>query len=307
MRNKLILAGISIFAGWLWGKRQSSQPQSIKNAVTIITGGASGIGKATAHIFAKQGAVIIIADLEHQLTNTLKQEFEPYNTPIHFIACDITQADHRHKLIGEVMSNYAHIDILINNAGISRGGAFVEQSSEAIDQVININLLGTIHLTHAVLHIMKEQNQGHIVNVSSVGALMPPQGEAIYAAAKGGLNAFSDSLRRELSKTNIHISVVMPALTQTEMLNDVNKDELRDGQVIMAGTGLDTPQNVAEAILSAVQFNRREVICGGQSTELLSRLAQLRPSAMDWAFKHVINTDKFMETLKKVGVSDESE
>jgi len=307
MKFKFLLAGISIILGWLWGQQRHRQPISLKNAITIITGGASGIGKATAHSFARQGACVVIADLEHQLSDSLKQEFTPYQNEVLFITCDITNVDERQNLIDSVIQQYNAIDILINNAGISKGGAFSKLSAEAIDTIIGVNLVATIHLTQAVLQVMQVQNHGHIVNVSSVNAMMPPPGEAIYSATKAGLNAFSDSLRRELGKTKINVSVVMPALTKTDMLNNISEDDLRQNQLLMPGMALDKPEDVADAILQAIQFNQREVICGGQSTEVLTRLAQLRPSAMDWAFRHVINTEKFMNALEKLGRTDFTE
>lgn len=308
MKNKLLLTGgLLLLAGWWANKSSTKQTASVKNAVTLITGGANGIGKATAHAFARHGAMIVIADLEHQLTDTLQHEFEGYTTPVHFIPCDITQTEHRDRLIHEVTRHYEHIDILINNAGVSMGGAFEDLPSASIDKIINVNLTATIHLTQAILPIMKQQNHGHIVNISSVNALMPPPGEAIYSASKSGLNAFSDSLRRELVKTNIRISVVMPALTQTDMLNNVSEDELRDNQLLMSGMSLDSVDQVAGAILSAVQTNQREVICGGVATNALARLAQFRPSAMDWAFKYAIDTERFMQTLTRLGESEPSE
>ncbi len=290
--------------GWLWGKQRHQQPKSLRNAVTIITGGASGIGKATAHSFARQGATVIIADLNHQLTDELKQEFTSYDTVVEFIACDITSQEQRQALVNSVIEQHNQIDVLINNAGISKGGAFSTLSANTIDMILQVNLAGTIHLTQAILAIMQQQNHGHIVNVSSVNAMMPPPGEAIYSATKAGLNAFSDSLRREFGKTNINISVVMPALTRTEMLNNISETELRDHQLLMPGMSLDSPNTVASAILHAVQFNQREIICGGQSTEILTRMAQVRPSAMDWAFRYVINTEKFMKMLEKLGRTD---
>lgn len=307
MKNKLVFAGLGIVAGWMWHRQSRPQPTSVKNSVAIITGGASGIGKATAHKFAKQGAIVIIADFDFQLDDKLRREFTVYNTPIHFIPCDITVASQRDQFIDEVTNHYEQVDILINNAGISVGGAFADVSPDAINKVINVNLIGTMHLTQSILQIMIAQNHGHIVNISSVNAIMPPPGEAIYSATKGGLNAFSDSLRRELGNTDIHISVVMPALTKTAMLNHVTEDELRQNQLLMTGIELDTPETVADAILKAVQYNQREVICGGQSMGLLSRLAQLRPSAMDWAFKHAIDTEEFMRALQKLDEADNSE
>lgn len=304
MKSKLFLAGASIILGWLWGKQRHHHPISLNESVTIITGSASGIGKATAHAFARQGAIIIIADLAHQLTESLKAEFAPYEAQPVFIACDITQAEQRQLLLDTVLERYEKIDILINNAGVSHGGAFANLSFKDIQTTITVNLLSTLHLTQSVLKIMKQQNQGHIVNVSSVNAMMPPPGEAVYSATKAGLNAFSDSLRRELGKTNINISVVMPALTQTDMLNDITEVDLRKNQLLMPGMTLDQPSTVASAILHAVQYNERDIICGGQATEILTRLAQFRPSAMDWAFKYVINTEKFMNTLSKLGRED---
>ncbi len=307
MKSKLLLAGIGLISGWLWNQQQKQKPKSIKNAVTIITGGASGIGEATAHAFARHGAIVIIADLDHQLTDTLKQSFKPYETEVLFIVCDITRHEKRQQLIDEVMQHYGRVDILINNAGLSKGGEFTDLSSDDIDKLITVNLLGTLHLTHAVLAIMKTQKQGHIVNISSINGVMPPPGEALYSATKAGLNAFSDSLRRELGETNINVSVVMPALTQTAMLNQVTEDELRQNQLLMAWMRLDTAKQVADQILNAVQFNIREIVCGGQSMEVLAKVAPLRPSAMDWVFKHLINTDKFIATLKKLGGTELSE
>lgn len=301
MKRTLLWTGFGLTLGWLWNQSKRNRPKPLQHAVTIITGGASGIGKATAHKFARQGAIVIIADLEHQLTAELKQEFTPYDAEILLVACDISQADQRAHLVEEVMKKYKKVDILINNAGISKGGRFAELEPTDIERMISVNLVGTLHLTHSILPFMLDQNKGHIVNVSSVNAVMPPPGEALYSATKAGMNAFSDSLRREYNKHNINISVVMPVLTQTAMLNDVDEEELRDNQLLMPGMSLDTADNVADQILLAVQYNIREIICGDASMGLLAKLSQLRPSAMDWAFRYVIDTDKFIATLQKLG------
>lgn len=305
MKTKLLVAGALL--GWFLARRKPPQPRSLQQAVTVITGGASGIGKATAHKFARAGAHIVIADLPDKLTTTLHNEFTPYETPVQFIACDITQPQHRQQLIDTVLQSHGQIDIFINNAGISIGGAFIDQHPDAIDRLITVNLTSALHLIKLVLPLMQEQNRGHIVNISSVSALMPPPGEALYSASKAGLNAFSDSLRRELAHTNILVSVVMPVLTRTDMMNDVTDEELHRNKVAIPGNPIHRPEDVADAVLYAVRHNQRDVFCGGNEIELMARLSQMRPTAVDWFFKNIINTERFMETLGKLGETRETQ
>ncbi|MBC7474281.1 MAG: 3-oxoacyl-ACP reductase FabG [Candidatus Sericytochromatia bacterium] len=199
----------------------------LKNKVAIITGAAQGIGEATARRFVAEGAYVILVDRqEEQLKNLVSQlnEFASY------YVLDITNRDALSKFVKDVADKHKRIDILVNNAGITKDSLTVKMTDEAWSDVINVNLKAPFMLVQEIFPMMKEQNNGVILNASSVSSL-GNIGQANYAASKAGIIAMTKTWALEFARYNVRVNAVAPGFTATPMVNTVPekvKDALID-------------------------------------------------------------------------------
>jgi 2-hydroxycyclohexanecarboxyl-CoA dehydrogenase len=201
----------------------------------LVTGGASGIGKATVLEFAHSGARVICADINAEKGAELRKEAG--NLPVEFVAVDLSDPASTRRCAAEVLERHPRIDILVNAAGWNDIQPFMENTPEYIDRVLAINLGGSIHLTQAVLPTMIAAGKGKIVNVSSDAGRVGSAGETAYAAAKGGVIAFTKSLAREVARYSINVNCVCPGPTDTPMLQS-------------------RPEKLKEAFIRAIPFRR---------------------------------------------------
>jgi 2-hydroxycyclohexanecarboxyl-CoA dehydrogenase len=186
------------------------------NGKTIfVTGGASGIGKATVMAFARAGATVICADVNAAAGEALKKEG---NGKIDFAAIDMAKSESIRAAAAEVLKKYPRIDVLVNGAGWGDAQPFVQNAPDYINKVVAINLTGPIHLTQALLPTMTAANGGKIINIASDAGRVGSSGETAYAGAKGGLIAFTKSLAREVARYSINVNCVCPGPTDTPML-----------------------------------------------------------------------------------------
>jgi len=193
----------------------------LQNKVAIITGGASGIGKATSLKFAEEGATVIIWDInKEKCTETLNQlKSKEYVAEAYVL--DTTDANEIEKVANIVVSTYGRIDILINNAGITRDATLKKMTSKEWQQVIDVNLTGVFNCTKAISPYMIENNYGRIINTSSVVGLYGNFGQTNYATSKAGLIGFTKSLAKELGKYNITVNAVAPGFIETDMVKTI--------------------------------------------------------------------------------------
>ncbi|MTI41102.1 3-oxoacyl-ACP reductase FabG [Fulvivirga lutimaris] len=191
----------------------------LKNKVAIITGGARGIGFSTAEKFLKEGATVIIWDI----SNTSGQEAieKLKNDEVTFFQVDTTSSESVNSAIQTVIDKFGRVDILINNAGITRDATIKKMSLNEWQQVLDVNLTGVFNCTQAVVPHMIEQQGGAIINASSVVGLYGNFGQANYAATKSGLIGMTKTLAKELGKYNITVNTVAPGFIATEMIQTI--------------------------------------------------------------------------------------
>jgi 2-hydroxycyclohexanecarboxyl-CoA dehydrogenase len=217
--------------------------------IALVTGGASGIGKATVMEFARCGATVICADVNAQSGTELQREAVSVKLMVEFAAIDLADAKSIRYRAAETLKRHARIDILVNAAGWNDVQPFVENPPDYMDRVIAINLGGTLHLTHALLPAMITAGKGKIVNVSSDAGRVGSTGETAYAAAKGGVIAFTKSLAREVARYSINVNCVCPGPTDTPMLRS-RPEKLREAFLrAIPFRRFGQPQEIADAIL----------------------------------------------------------
>ena len=203
----------------------------------IVTGGASGIGRATALLLAREGARVIIGDIDEKGGRATAAQAGGEGLAVEFLPLDLTRIETIADFADAVHRQVESIDGLVNGAGWDRIQPFMENPPEMWDRLIAINLLGAVRLTRAVLPPMVAAQQGKIVNISSDAGRVGSTGETVYAAAKGGLIAFTKSLAREVARYRINVNCVCPGPTDTPLFQ---------GQ----------PERMREALTRAIPFRR---------------------------------------------------
>ncbi len=224
----------------------------LENKVAIITGGAQGIGKATVKRFAQEGAVIIIWDVNEIKASSTIDELKEINPNIEFQKVDVTSLDSVTTAVADIISKHKKIDILINNAGITRDASLMKMTPEQWKQVIDVNLTGVFNCTKAVAPIMVENKSGKIVNTSSVVGLYGNFGQTNYVATKSGIIGMTKVWARELGRKGINVNAVAPGFIATEMVETVPEkviDMLKEKTPLGK---LGDPEDIANAYLFLV-------------------------------------------------------
>jgi len=214
--------------------------------VAVVTGGARGIGAEIARRLARGGARVVCADVLD--TADIVAEITQAGGAAEGRELNVTDAEGAAASIKAVYDAYERIDILINNAGITRDKLLVRMKPEDWDLVLDINLDGVFKVTQPVAKVMMRQKSGRIVNVASVVGLMGNAGQANYAASKAGLIGFTKSLARELGPRNVTVNAVAPGYIQTPMTDKLTDDQRQALLGNIAIPRLGTPEDVAEAV-----------------------------------------------------------
>ncbi len=221
----------------------------LQNKIAIITGGASGIGKAASLKFAKEGATVIIWDIDKDKCTETLEELKSKGYSAEAYVLDTTKADEIEKIAKTVASTYGRIDILINNAGITRDATFKKMTSSEWQQVIDVNLTGVFNCTKAISPYMIENTYGRIINTSSVVGLYGNFGQTNYAASKAGLIGFTKSLAKELGKYNITVNAVAPGFIETDMVKTIPDKVVEIMKSRSPLNRLGAPKDIANAYL----------------------------------------------------------
>lgn len=186
--------------------------------VAFITGGSRGIGKAIAEEFARNNYDLVINYVsDHTDLEGLNKEFSEQGARVLFVKCDVTDFTACEEIVQKAIETFGRIDVLVNNAGITKDTLLMRMKEEDFDKVININLKGTFNVTKQVIPYMVKQKQGRIINISSVVGVTGNAGQANYAASKAGVIGFTKTLAKELASRNIQANVVAPGFIQTDM------------------------------------------------------------------------------------------
>lgn len=185
--------------------------------VAIVTGASSGIGEATALALADVGATVAIAARRSDRLEALAKRILDQGGEVLSITADVSDEAQVKAMVQKTHAEYGRVDILVNNAGVMLLGMIDGANTEDWRRMININVLGLMYATHAVLPIMKAQGAGHIVNISSVAGRFANAGTGVYNATKWAVGAFSESLRKEVYQNNIRVTIIEPGLVATEL------------------------------------------------------------------------------------------
>ena len=188
----------------------------VKDKVVIITGGAGGIGKETAKLLAKEGAKVVIFDINEERLTEAKKEIEKYGI-VEAIKADVTDFINVSDAVKKVYEKFGKIDVLINNAGITRDGFLSKMDIEDWNRVIAVNLTGVFNTTKAVVPYMLERGKGNIISISSVVGVYGNIGQTNYAASKAGIIGMTKTWAKELGRKGIRANAVAPGFIRTEM------------------------------------------------------------------------------------------
>lgn len=200
---------------------------SLQGKIAIVTGGTRGIGKAISIRLARDGATVIAIHIRPEAGEESRADFAAAGVEIHTRQANVSDVDAVNDLVTSVIAEFGSIDILINNAGITRDGLLVRIKEDDWDAVISINLKGTFNCIKAVTRPMMKARSGRIVNISSVVGVAGNAGQANYAASKAGIIGLTKSVAKELASRNINANCVAPGYIDTDMTNAMN-DEARE-------------------------------------------------------------------------------
>jgi len=223
--------------------------KDLENQVALVTGGARGIGKAIALLLAQRGASVGIVDVTEAGASTASELTSTTESPVSFFLADISQETEARKAVAEVEAALGPIDVLVNNAGITRDGLLLTMDEEDWDAVLAVNLKGAFLMSKAVLRGMVKRRHGSIINISSVVGRRGNAGQANYSAAKAGLIGFTKSLAREVASRNVRVNAVAPGYIETDMTAalDEKTRAVLIGQIPLGRIG--RPEAVAEAVV----------------------------------------------------------
>lgn len=201
----------------------------IENKVALITGGSRGIGKAIAEKFAKNGYNLVINYVSDSTKIDELSEFfkQGNNIEVLFVKTDVTDYNSCENMVKQAIEKFGRIDVLVNNAGITKDGLLMRMKEEDFDKVINVNLKGTFNVTKNVIPYMMKQKNGRIVNISSVVGVSGNAGQCNYAASKAGIIGFTKSIAKELASRNILANAIAPGFIKTDM-TDVLSDSVKE-------------------------------------------------------------------------------
>ena len=217
--------------------------------VAFITGATRGIGRAIALELAKERYNIALNyRTENEALETLKKEISELGVECYPVQGDVSKAEDSERMTKEIIEHFEQIDVLVNNAGITKDKLIQRMKEEEFTDVINVNLVGTFNITKNVIKYMTKKRYGKIINISSVVGISGNAGQSNYAASKAGIIGFTKSIAKELASRNITANAVAPGFIQTDMTN-VLKDEVKEA---IEGTiplkRLGTAEDVAKVV-----------------------------------------------------------
>ena len=198
------------------------------NKVVLVTGASRGIGRQNAITFAKEGYdVVVNYRTENEELEMFKNEIETFNVQCLALQGDVSVYEDCERIAKQAIDKFSKIDVLVNNAGITKDMLLLRMKQEDFKQVIDVNLIGTFNITKNVSQYMMKARNGRIINIASVVGISGNAGQANYAASKAGIIGFTKSLAKELAGRNILVNAVAPGFIKTDMTN-VLKDDVKD-------------------------------------------------------------------------------
>jgi len=236
---------------------------TFKNRVVWITGASSGIGEALAYAYSDRGAKLILSSRNKKALEKVREKCASSGSDIRILPCDLSKLGTLAKKAKQATKMFGKIDVMVHNAGIASRDLVVNINLATDQKIMNTNYFGTIALTKALLPAMLERKTGHFLVVSSVSGVYGVPRLSSYSASKHALHGFFESLRSEVTKDNVKITIVVPGFVKTNItVNALNGDGSQYGKMMpVQARGLD-PAHVAQKILDAAAKNKEEVLIG---------------------------------------------
>lgn len=245
----------------------------LEGKTVIITGASRGIGRGIAEVFAKQGANIAFTyRSSEEKAIALEKELSANGCKAKGYKSDASDFDAAQKLAADVLEEFGSIDVLVNNAGITKDGLLMRMSEEDFDRVMDINMKSVFNLTKAVLRPMLKQRKGSIINMSSVVGVKGNAGQANYSASKAAINGFTKSTALELGSRNIRCNSIAPGFIETEMTEALGEDQIKEWRETIPLKRGGTTEDIANTTLflasdmSAYVTGQVLHVCGGMLT-----------------------------------------
>jgi NADP-dependent 3-hydroxy acid dehydrogenase YdfG len=239
--------------------------KKLDGKVAVVTGASSGIGEATAIALANEGAkVVVIARRADKLTD-LSKRIDPKGTRVLAVVADVGVQTEAKRCIDETIAKFGAIDIMINNAGVMFLGPVEGANPDDWKRMFDVNVLGLMYCTHAVIPSMREKGSGHIVNISSVSGRHVTARSSAYSATKLAVGAFSDGLRQEVHKHKIRVTVIEPGAVLTELTDHITHGETQEAvknwvQNMQALTSEDIAASIVYAVTQPAHVNVNEIL-----------------------------------------------
>jgi 3-oxoacyl-[acyl-carrier protein] reductase len=217
--------------------------------VALVTGGSKGLGAGLVEAYLAAG--YIVETCSRSSTDRVRAWENDTQTKerFHFATADVSKSEDAERFVKEAAKRWGRIDVLINNAGVAREGVIALFGNDDLDQVIDLNLKGTVYVTRAASRVMLRQHSGSIVNISSVVGLSGYRGLSVYGATKAALDGFTRALARELGSRGITVNSVAPGYLRTEMSHGLDEDQLTQIARRTPMGRLGDPSDVARAVL----------------------------------------------------------
>ena len=220
----------------------------LKGKIALITGASRGIGKAIATRFAQEGAHVAFTYLSSvEKGQALETELQQFGTTVKGYRSDASDFKAADDLVAQVVADFGTVDVVVNNAGITRDGLLLRMSEEQWDEVMRVNLKSIFNLTKAVTKTMMKARSGSIINITSVVGLTGNAGQANYAASKAGMIGFTKSVAKELGSRNVRCNALAPGFIETEMTGELNEKAIEEWKQTIPLKRGGQPEEVADA------------------------------------------------------------
>jgi 3-oxoacyl-[acyl-carrier protein] reductase len=221
----------------------------LADQVAVVTGSGRGIGRAISHALAKEGAKVVISDINEELCKQTAADFEKDGFDAIAVPCNVTDSASVVKMVEAIVAKWGRIDILVNNAGITRDNLFMRMSEEHWQAVIDTNLTSAFKVTQPIIKVMSKQRSGRIVNIASTSGVHGNFGQVNYAAAKSGLIGFTKTIALEYASRNITSNAIAPGFIDTDMTKALGEEIIKNILDRVPLKRMGTPEDIAAAVV----------------------------------------------------------